>query len=81
MIGRIFRKWLRTISGTFSRTKSSRQRFRVPRSIRLAEAPSHGKPIILYDVRSRGAESYIKLAKEILEKNHRQPLPSSPAPE
>jgi chromosome partitioning protein len=39
----------------------------IPRSIRLAEAPSHGKPIILYDVRSRAAESYIKLAKEILE--------------
>ena len=39
----------------------------IPRSIRLAEAPSHGKPIILYDVRSKGAESYIKLAKEILE--------------
>jgi chromosome partitioning protein len=40
----------------------------IPRSIKLAEAPSHGKPIILYDVRSRGAESYVKLAKEILEK-------------
>lgn len=39
----------------------------IPRSVRLAEAPSHGKPILLYDVRSRGAESYIKLAKEILE--------------
>jgi chromosome partitioning protein len=39
----------------------------IPRSIRLAEAPSHGKPMLLYDVRSRGAESYIKLAKEILE--------------
>ncbi len=39
----------------------------IPRSIRLAEAPSHGKPIILYDVRSKGAESYIKLAKEILQ--------------
>jgi chromosome partitioning protein len=38
----------------------------IPRSIRLAEAPSHGKPILLYDPRSRGAESYIKLAKEIL---------------
>jgi chromosome partitioning protein len=38
----------------------------IPRSIRLAEAPSFGKPILLYDVRSRGAESYIKLAKEIL---------------
>jgi chromosome partitioning protein len=39
----------------------------IPRSVRLAEAPSHGKPILLYDVRSRGAESYIKLAKEILQ--------------
>jgi chromosome partitioning protein len=38
----------------------------IPRSVRLAEAPSHGKPIILYDVRSRGAESYIKLAKELI---------------
>ena len=38
----------------------------IPRSIRLAEAPSYGKPIISYDVRSRGAESYIQLAKEIL---------------
>jgi len=40
----------------------------IPRNIRLAEAPSFGKPIILYDIRSKGAESYIKLAKEIL--NH-----------
>jgi chromosome partitioning protein len=39
----------------------------IPRSVRLAEAPSHGKPILLYDVRSKGAECYIKLAKEILE--------------
>jgi len=39
----------------------------IPRSVRLAEAPSYGKPILLYDVRSRGAESYIKLAKEILQ--------------
>jgi chromosome partitioning protein len=39
----------------------------IPRSVRLAEAPSYGKPILLYDVRSRGAESYIQLAKEILE--------------
>lgn len=39
----------------------------IPRSIRLAEAPSYGQPIIVYDIRSRGAEAYIKLAKEILE--------------
>jgi chromosome partitioning protein len=38
----------------------------IPRNVRLAEAPSYGKPIILYDIRSRGAESYIQLAKEIL---------------
>jgi len=38
----------------------------VPRNIRLAEAPSHGKPVLVYDVRSRGAESYIRLAKEII---------------
>ncbi len=39
----------------------------IPRSVRLAEAPSHGKPILVYDPRSRGAECYIRLAKEILE--------------
>ena len=44
----------------------------IPRSVRLAEAPSFGKPILSYDVRSRGAESYIKLAKEIL--SHAQTL-------
>lgn len=38
----------------------------IPRNVRLAEAPSHGKPALIYDVRSRGAESYIQLAKEIL---------------
>jgi chromosome partitioning protein len=39
----------------------------IPRSIRLAEAPSFGKPILTYDPRSKGAESYIRLAKEILQ--------------
>lgn len=38
----------------------------IPRNIRLAEAPSHGKPVLMYDVHSRGAESYIRLAKEIM---------------
>jgi len=41
----------------------------IPRNIRLAEAPSHGKPVLIYDVRSRGAESYIRLAKEIISRN------------
>ena len=38
----------------------------IPRNIRLAEAPSHGKPALVYDPRSKGAESYIRLAKELL---------------
>jgi len=38
----------------------------IPRNVTLGEAPSHGKPAILYDARSRGAQSYIALAKEIL---------------
>ena len=38
----------------------------VPRNVRLSEAPSHGRPIILYDIRSAGAEAYLGLAKEIL---------------
>jgi chromosome partitioning protein len=38
----------------------------IPRNVRLAEAPSYGKPIILYDIRSRGAESYLQLAKEVI---------------
>ena len=38
----------------------------IPRNVRLAEAPSHGKPIILYDIHSRGAESYMQLAKEVV---------------
>jgi len=38
----------------------------IPRNVRLAEAPSYGKPIVLYDIRSKGAEAYFQLAKEIL---------------
>lgn len=38
----------------------------IPRNVRLAEAPSHGKPVIFYDPRSRGAESYLQLAEEVL---------------
>jgi chromosome partitioning protein len=51
----------------------------IPRNIRLAEAPSHGKPALLYDVRSRGAESYIRLAKEII--SHHLPTQDVAAPE
>jgi len=38
----------------------------IPRNIRLGEAPSHGKPILLYDIRSRGAEAYLSLTREFM---------------
>ena len=38
----------------------------IPRSVRLAEAPSFGKPVILYDIRSKGAEAYLDLARELM---------------
>jgi chromosome partitioning protein len=40
----------------------------IPRTVKLAEAPSFGKPIILYDIKSKGAEAYLDLAQEMLEK-------------
>ena len=41
----------------------------IPRNIRLGEAPSHGMPAILYDAKSRGAEAYLALAREVLARN------------
>src|SRR5260370_18516362 len=40
----------------------------IPRNVRLGEAPSFGKPIILYDIRSRGSEAYVSLAKEFIQR-------------
>lgn len=40
----------------------------VPRNVRLAEAPSFGRPILAYDIKSRGAEAYLALAREVLER-------------
>ncbi len=51
----------------------------IPRNIRLAEAPSHGKPVALYDPRSRGAEAYFDLALELLERNP-EIKPATPRP-
>jgi chromosome partitioning protein len=52
----------------------------IPRNVRLAEAPSHGKPVLLYDPKSRGAESYVELTKEILGR-HMPGFVAFPAPE
>ncbi len=49
----------------------------IPRNIRLAEAPSHGVPVILYDVRSRGAEAYLALAREVLARHAPPAQPGS----
>ena len=48
----------------------------IPRNIRLGEAPSHGMPAILYDVKSRGAEAYLALARELLAREAAAPAPS-----
>jgi chromosome partitioning protein len=40
----------------------------IPRNVRLSEAPSHGMPILLYDIKSKGAQSYLALAKELIVK-------------
>jgi chromosome partitioning protein len=40
----------------------------IPRNVRLSEAPSHGKPVILYDIRSAGAVAYLELAREVIQR-------------
>ena len=52
----------------------------IPRNVRLSEAPSHGKPVLLYDIQSKGAMSYLKLADELLRRTERTRAPSSPWP-
>ena len=52
----------------------------IPRNIKVAEAPSFGQPVLLYDVRSRGAEAYIRLAKEIMERMENPPQGNFLAP-
>jgi chromosome partitioning protein len=50
----------------------------IPRNIRLAEAPSHGKPVAFYDLRSKGAQAYLNLAREWLELDEAA-IPGGPA--
>lgn len=52
----------------------------IPRNVRLSEAPSHGKPILLYDIRSKGASSYLQLAKELLSRCGEAPASRAPPP-
>jgi chromosome partitioning protein len=49
----------------------------VPRSVRLAEAPSHGVPVFLYDIRSSGAGAYLELSRELL-RRYRLPVAEQP---
>ena len=53
----------------------------IPRNVRLAEAPSFGKPILHYDPRSRGAESYLQLAREVLNNDQKTVGPGSERPD
>jgi chromosome partitioning protein len=50
----------------------------IPRNVRLSEAPSHGKPALLYDIHSRGAVAYLRLAEEMLERLDWQAPPRDP---
>jgi chromosome partitioning protein len=53
----------------------------IPRNVRLAEAPSHGMPVIFYDIHSRGAESYIQLAKEVIANDQKRAGPGIERPD
>lgn len=52
----------------------------IPRNVRLSEAPSHGKPVILYDAHSKGAQSYLQLAAELISRTEPSAKTDSPRP-
>ena len=52
----------------------------IPRNVRVSEAPSHGKPVILYDTQCAGAQAYIHLAGEILRRDHKTAHHAGPTP-
>jgi len=43
----------------------------IPRNVRVSEAPSHGKPVLLYDLKCTGSQAYLKLASEVIQREHR----------
>jgi chromosome partitioning protein len=45
----------------------------IPRNVRLSEAPSHGRPVIQYDIRCSGAEGYLQLAREVIDGTKARP--------
>ncbi len=49
----------------------------IPRNVRVSEAPSHGKPVLLYDFRSPGAQAYVRLATELLRRERAHPAPAA----
>ena len=53
----------------------------IPRNVRLSEAPSHGRPVLLYDIESKGAQSYLQLAAEMIKRHaaHHAPVPAPAA--
>jgi chromosome partitioning protein len=53
----------------------------IPRNVRLSEAPSHGMPILLYDVHSKGAVSYLQLTDELLRRTEGSPAGTSCPPD
>ena len=52
----------------------------IPRNVRLAEAPSHGLPVTVYDAKSRGSEAYVSLAREFLNRDQASVLPETETP-
>jgi chromosome partitioning protein len=50
----------------------------IPRNVRLSEPPSHGKPVLLYDASSKGAQGYLALARELLQRHNKRGTPTAP---
>ena len=46
----------------------------IPRNVRVSEAPSHGKPVLLYDLKCAGSQAYLRLASEIIQREGRLPV-------